>query len=241
MNTNLPPSARLTLYLAAAVDRALPPILRAGARAAAREIDVRKAPPSDPSLRGLIAGAFLTDAGRAAAREAIPAPGAGLFPLVVDDLLRRLRGQGRPCADVTCVPAEGGGYRVSWEGDGWASFSRQSPDRDGAARNRGELIDAALALGLVVEQEGAPSLLLAPRPPEAVAEEEPEAEEPELPLDRLLRDGPRRAPTAAEIIAALEDREPTAEERADDASLFSVMSGGDAPDAGRAWVAPEVF
>lgn len=104
----------------------------------------------------------LTPKGREEVRRLLPDPNPEHFPHAVHILLARLRAAGHTCAAVACesVSIDGrAGYRVSWEGDGWERFSRRSPAPD-AGINRAALQAAAESMGLVVEAEAAPSLLL---------------------------------------------------------------------------------
>jgi hypothetical protein len=79
-----------------------------------------------------------------------------------------------PCSNVKCEPFVGRpayseeedadaqirtGWRVSWEGDGWWYFSRQSSHVD-AKSNRAMLEEGAHELGLEVLKETAPSMLV---------------------------------------------------------------------------------
>ena len=148
---------RGALLSAAQRDRALSLIERAAALQESERVNARSR-----DISGMIESGCLTETGRAAARQIIPPPEPNHFPAVVADLLRRLRGAGHSCSEVVCssVVFEGRpGFRVSWEGDGWLLFSRRSYHPD-ATRNREELESAAEDLGLCVQAEAAPTLLV---------------------------------------------------------------------------------
>lgn len=145
-----------SLLLAATRDRLLTLGERAAAAAALDGILGEMRP-----IPEIVAGA-LTQAGREAARSLLPEPRPEHFPRAVEILLSRLRAAGHPCSAVACertTHESRPGYRVTWEGDGWERFSRRSPAADAPA-NRAELQRAAESMGLVVEAEAAPSLLV---------------------------------------------------------------------------------
>lgn len=170
---------RLALCLAAQCDAGLSVVERALAGVLGETIEVRK-----EAAPGLVVGQCLTAAGRETLRAVLPEPTPLAFPKVVADVLRRLRGRGVPWVEVEVEAITWEmrpGYRVSWppDSEAWRFFSRNS-DEPTAAANRAELVSAAEALGLVVEAEAQPTLLV-------VA---PEDKEPILirraTLDRML-------------------------------------------------------
>jgi len=144
----------LSLLLAAQVDPDLSVIDRARA---AHHIGTLYDPPErlEP---GLISGGRLTDAGRETLHMHLPSPTPSVFPYAVADVLRRMRVLGYPCTGVRCEPVDGG-WRVTWDGDGWEVLSRISM-LPHAEQNRADLIDAALSCELAPMPEAAASLLV---------------------------------------------------------------------------------
>ncbi len=148
------PGQLLSLLLAAQLDPNLSIIDRARA---AHHIESIYDPPErlEP---GLLDGRLLTVAGRDVLQVSLPFPTAMVFPYAVADVLRRARVQGFSCTGVRCEVVEGG-WRVTWDGDGWQVLSRLST-LPLAKQNRDELEAAAKACGLEVVPEAAASLLV---------------------------------------------------------------------------------
>lgn len=172
MAKKLTPGQELAVLLCASVDAKLTPIQRAGAREVAETIGESKS----PTVPGLLRGPFLTDEGRAwVAARLPPSPGPTLFPRVVDDLLRRLRGSGRPVADVRLEPEAGAEstWTLRWTGEGFADFALVGQGRrPEAMESRCELARSAVALGLEVVADGPTWAKFAPVAPVAESEGE---------------------------------------------------------------------
>ena len=177
MKAKLTPGQTLAVLLAASTDPKLSAVQRAAAREAAEAVDEKKA----PTVPGLLLGPFLTGAGREAVLSLLPEPGPHLFPRVLDDLLRRLRGAGRPCADVRLDPEEGEHvWTLRWTGEGFADFALVGQGRRPEALGaRCELASAAVALGLEVAGDGPTWARFAPPAPVAETEDGKEDTEDE--------------------------------------------------------------
>lgn len=207
MKTKLTPGQALALLLSASTDPKLTAIQRAAAREAAEAIDERKS----PVVPGLLLGPFLTDAGREAALALLPEPSPALFPRVLDDLLRRLRGTGRPCTDVRLESGEGEYvWTLRWDGEGFADFALVGQGRrPEAMETRVELARAAVALGLEVADDGPTWARFAPPAPVASEEGEGEADPEDEDEDQVTRIRPWRS----EFLRAAREEAESQEER----------------------------
>lgn len=236
MRAKLTPGQTLAVLLAASTDPKLSAVQRAAAREAAEEVDDRKA----PTVPGLLLGPFLTDAGREAALALLPEPGPSLFPRIVGDLLRRLRGAGRPCTDVRLEPGEGEHvWTLRWSGEGFADFALVGQGRrPEAVDSRYELASAAVAIGLEVAADGPTWARFAPPAPVAevedvVVEEEDENEDdlgelaprpwrsPFLIASRAEAEALPEVPTTMDRILAC----PDAPRRRTDVTLEEIIAG----------------
>lgn len=179
---------RLALLLSAKLDNRLSTIERAAAQALADTLNTRRAP-----CPGLLIGVRLTAEGLEEVRQLLARAPAVDFPAIVEQMLARFRADGHRCADVRLTALPGGGWRLSWDGDGWHMFSLFGNGRHVTARaNREELLRSALKVGLVLpDEESDPEATYAdfiPRPVYDYSGDDPdEFRVSETPLSRCLR------------------------------------------------------